>query len=112
MGDFRKAWAAACVKAGLYREVSLADGTKRKVPIKLFHDLRRTAVRNMIRAGVSQPVAMKISGHRTAAIFRRYDITTEADIREAMRRTQAHISPQPVKPSVIPLERTAEGTGN
>ena len=111
VGDFRKAWASTCIKAGLYREVVLADGTKQKVPIKLFHDLRRTAVRNMIRAGVSQPVAMKISGHRTAAIFRRYDITTEADIRDAMRRTQAHISAQPVKLGVVPLGRTAEGAG-
>jgi hypothetical protein len=61
----------------------------------------------MIRAGVSQPIAMKISGHRTAAIFRRYDITTEADIRDAIRRTQAHVAAQPLKPTVVPI---AEGS--
>jgi hypothetical protein len=46
---------------------------------------------------------MKISGHRPAAIFRRYDITTEADIRDAMRRTQAHIASQPIKRGVVAL---------
>ncbi len=89
--DIRKAWARACTRAS--------------VPGRLFHDLRRTAIRNMVRAGVSQPVAMKISGHRTAAVFRRYDITTDADIREALRLTQAHISTQPVRSSITPLQR-------
>ena len=65
----------------------------------------------MVRAGVSQPVAMKISGHRTAAIFRRYDITTEADIRDAVRRTQAHIAAQPVKRGVVAFESASEAAG-
>jgi hypothetical protein len=55
----------------------------------LFHDLRRSAVRNFDRAGVSQPVGMMISGHKTASIYRRYRITPEQDIREALERTQA-----------------------
>ena len=97
VGDFRKAWATACDKA--------------KVPGRLFHDLRRTAVRNMVRAGVPQTVAMKISGHRTAAVFRRYDITTEGDIRDAMRRTQAHIARQAPTLAVVPLEEASEGGG-
>lgn len=74
--DFKRSWAAACEKAW--------------IPGKLFHDLRRTAVRNMIRAGVPQSVAMAISGHRTVSMFHRYNITTDEDMRLAIRQTQAH----------------------
>lgn len=79
--DFKRSWATACAEAG--------------APAKLFHDLRRTAVRDMIRAGVPQSVAMRISGHRTAAIFLRYDITSEDDKIAALERTQAHRGAQP-----------------
>ncbi len=72
IGDFRKAWASACIAAGLYH-VETDSGTERKVHEKLFHDLRRTAVRNMVRAGLDPAVAMKISGHRTRSVF---DATT------------------------------------
>ncbi len=77
------------------------------MPGLLFHDLRRSAVRNFDRAGVSQSVGMMISGHKTASIYRRYRITPEQDIREALECTQAAIA-QSTKRRVVPFAEAKE----
>jgi integrase len=66
----------------------------------LLHDFRRTAVRNLERASVPRSVAMKITGHRTEAVYRRYAIVSDADLKEAARKLTGTISGT-VVPSMI-----------
>ena len=89
-------WRSACKKAGL--------------PGRLVHDFRRTAVRNLERAGVPRSVAMKLTGHRTEAVYRRYAIVSPADLRAGVEKlAQLHAS-EPAgaaAPRVVPIAAKA-----
>lgn len=77
--SFRGAWETACRECGLWDD-------ERDKPRFIFHDLRRTGVRNLVRAGVPDKVAMDISGHRSRAVFDRYYVVSDADLRDAMEK--------------------------
>lgn len=95
ISDFRKAWRSACRAAG--------------VPGKLFHDFRRTAVRNFERAGVSRSAGMSLSGHLTASIYSRYSIVDSAMLEEAVEKLASEmsneISKSTVKVSTLAVKR-------
>jgi hypothetical protein len=78
-----KAFHGACVAVGL----GMKTGPKVwQYKGLLPYDLRRSAVRNLSRAGVPETVSMKISGHKTRAVFQRYNITSVEDVKQAMQK--------------------------
>jgi integrase len=85
--DFRGAWYSLCERAGLGKFVT-DENKQSKWEGLLFHDLRRSAVRNMVRRGVSETVAMRLSGHKTRSVFLRYDITNFGDIEDAVNKIE------------------------
>ena len=90
IGDVRKAWRSACKKGNL-------DGL-------IVHDLRRCAARNLSRAGFREPVAMKITGHKTNSMYRRYRIVDENELREAQEKLQNYLATQENASKVVGIK--------
>lgn len=94
--DFRGTWNKACRKAGLgygYKQsTKYVEKWKDKLPSgPISHDFRRTAVRNMIRAGIPERVAMMILGHKTRKVFDRYNIVSDSDLQMAAKLQEKYL---------------------
>jgi integrase len=89
IGDFRKKWNKACQAAGLTGVI--------------VHDMRRSAARNLSLSGVKEQLAMKITGHKTNSMYRRYRIVDEDELRQAQEQQQAYLQSQIQTRKVVPL---------
>jgi len=76
--SLRRAWRRACTAAAL--------------PGRILHDFRRTAVRNLERAGMPRSIAMELIGHRTESVYQRYDIVSEKDLTDGVRTHAAWLA--------------------
>ncbi len=87
--DFRRTWRSACRRAAWAGAGPLRQLVRPALLERIVHDLRRTAVRNLVRAGVPEKTAMLLTGHKTRTVFDRYDIVNEADLRAGLAKLAA-----------------------
>ena len=95
IGDFKRAWASACQKAGF--------PLGRKSAGYVFHNTRHTAVTNLVNAGVPSHEAMGVSGHRTRSVFDRYSIKLHEQTRAALRKATEYVQGLSKEPKVVQL---------
>jgi integrase len=114
---WRRPWLKALLRVGLAHRETNEDGTLkpggRIIPHVIPHDFRRTAIRNLARAGVSEAIAMKMCGHETRAVFDRYNITTGDDLRAAAAKLDAVSAAErgTVSGTVAPVEALSATAG-
>ena len=117
-GDIRDVWQKSCcatevldrrgekVTLGQMVEVERKGRRVKRYEGRLFHDLRRSGCRDLIRSGITKDVAKKISGHRTDSVFSRYNITSTDDVVDAAAKRSAYLKEQQEKArKVVIMER-------
>lgn len=97
--NLRKAWQKACVAAQLGTLTEVDGKADPRYTGLIVHDLRRSAIKNLMKAGVNEKVAMKISGHKTRDVFDRYHIVDTEDVVNDVRRVQ---NAAPATTSLVP----------
>jgi integrase len=89
--NLRKEWQKACVAAGLGTMTKVEGKADPRYTGIIIRDFRRSAIKNLMKAGVRDKVAMAISGHKTRSVFDRYNIIDAEDVVEAMRKVQSFV---------------------
>src|SRR5262245_49435065 len=95
--DPRPGWLRPCRQGHQGKIVRKKDGTPQYVYEKTIHDFRRTAARNLARAGVRRDVAKAITGHKTDIIYSRYNVNDEHDLRDAVEQVTAYVAALPTQ---------------
>lgn len=111
--NYYRAWEKACrLAARGGSSEPLAQVVRPQLVGRIVHDFRRTAVRNLVRAGVTEQVAMRLTGHKTREVFERYNITNEADLRAGVAKLATHLAGGAEADNAIEnqLPRRAKGT--